>query len=140
MFRLSLHATLVGLAAAATHAMPLNTVIASAHPRRAAMYSISLSGTLDGTGTRWHASYRWQPEDTVTQVAPFASGAAEPFFNVHMRQPIRYRHEGQRSVDVMVDLHNLLAQGFRPFVLGDGSVLLFAQDQRSFSGGFAFTF
>jgi hypothetical protein len=33
-----------------------------------------------------------------------------------------------------------LAQGFRPFVLTDGSVLMFAQDQRSFSGGFAFTF
>jgi hypothetical protein len=125
---------------AVTHTMPLNAVLASAHPRRAAMYSISLSGTLDGTGTRWHASYRWQPEDTVTQVAPFAAGAAEPFFNVHLRQPIGYHREGQRSVDVMLDLHNLLAQGFRPFVLGDGSVLLFAQEQRSFSGGFAFTF
>jgi hypothetical protein len=73
-------------------------------------------------------------------VAPFAANAAEPYFNFHLRQPITYRREGQRSVDVMVDLHNLLAQGFRPFVLGDGSVLLFAQDQRSVSGGFAFTF
>jgi Carboxypeptidase regulatory-like domain len=125
---------------AVTHAMPLNSVLASAHPRRAAMYSISLSGTLDGTGTRWHASYRWQPEDTVTQVAPFSAGAAEPFLNLHLRQPVTSHREGQRSVDMMVDVHNLLAQGYRPFVLGDGSVLLFAQDQRSFSGGFAFTF
>jgi hypothetical protein len=125
---------------AITRALPLNAVLASAHPRRSPMYSISLSGTLDGSGTRWHASYRWQPEDTVTQVAPFATDAAEPFFNLHLRQPFAYHRERQRSVDVMVDVHNLLAQGFRPFVLGDGSLLLFAQDQRSISGGFAFTF
>jgi hypothetical protein len=125
---------------AVTRALSLNAVLASARPRRSTTYSISLSGTLDGTGTRWRASYRWQPEDTVTQVAPFAANAAEPFFNVHLRQPLACHREGQRSLDVMVDVHNLLAQGFRPFVLGDGSVLLFAQDQRSFSGGFAFTF
>ena len=122
------------------HPMPLNSVLASAHPRRAAMYSISLSGTLDGTGTRWHANYRWQPEDTVTQVAPFAVNANEPFFNVHLRQPVSNRHEGSKGVEVMLDVHNLLAQGYRPYVLSDGSLLMFAQDQRSFSGGLAFTF
>jgi len=125
---------------AARHALPFNAVLASARPRRATMYSISLSGTLDGTGTRWRASYRWQPEETVTRVAPFAGDAAEPFFNLHLRQPVNCRREGGRTVDVMVDVHNLLAQGFRPFVLSDGSVLMFAQDQRSVSGGFAFTF
>ena len=54
------------------------------------------------------------------------------------RSTIAAREAG--AVDVMVDVHNLLAQGFRPFVLTDGSVLMFAQDQRSVSGGFAFTF
>src|ERR1700722_13910215 len=51
-------------------ATPLAEAVAAAHPRRAQMYSISLSGTLDGTGTRWRASYRWQPADTVTEIAP----------------------------------------------------------------------
>ncbi len=125
---------------ASRRAQPFNSMMASVHPRRAPMYSISLSGTLDGTGTRWHASYRWQPEDTVTQIAPFAVNAAEPFLNVHMRQSVSGRREGGRSVDVIVDVRNLLAQGFRPCVLSDGSVLMFAQDQRGFSGGFAFTF
>jgi hypothetical protein len=119
--------------------MMFGAVLASAHPRRAAMYSISLSGTLEGTGTRWHASYRWQPDDTVTPVASFAKNASEPFFNVHLRQPVT-RRERSRSLDVMVDVHNLLAQGYRPYVLSDGSLLMFAQDQRSFSGGLAFTF
>jgi len=120
--------------------IPFNAVLASAVPRRAAMYSISLSGTLEGTGTQWHASYRWQPDETVTPVAAFASDAAEPFFNLQLRQPVNNRREGSRSLDVMLDLHNLLAQGFRPYVLTDGSLLMFAQDQRSFSGGLAFTF
>ena len=63
-------------------------VLGAAHPRRAQTYSISLSGTLDGTGTRWRASYRWQPDDTVTQVAPYAVDAAEPYLNLRLRQPI----------------------------------------------------
>ncbi len=120
--------------------MSFAAVLASARPRRTPMYSISLSGILDGTGTRWHASYRWQPDDTVTQVARFSTDAAEPFFNVHLRQPVNSRREGARSLDVLLDMHNLLAQGFRPFVLSDGSLLMFAQDQRSVSGGLAFTF
>jgi len=120
--------------------MPLNAMIASARPRRAPMYSISLSGTLEGTGTRWHASYRWQPEDTVTPVAAFASDAPEPYFNLHLRQPVNARRDGVRSLDVLLDVHNLMAQGFRPYVLTDGSLLTFAQDQRSISGGLAFTF
>ena len=120
--------------------MSFAAVLASARPRRTPMYSISLSGILDGSGTRWHASYRWQPDDTVTQVARFSTDAAEPFFNFHLRQPVNCRKEGARSLDVLLDVHNLLAQGFRPFVLSDGSLLMFAQDQRSVSGGLAFTF
>jgi hypothetical protein len=37
-------------------------------------------------------------------------------------------------------VNNLLTQGYRPYVLSDGSVLIFAQGQRSFSGGLAFNF
>ena len=122
-------------------AMPLSALIAAARPRRTQMYSLSLSGTIEGTGTRWRASYRWQPEETLTRVAPFAMDAAEPFLNLHVRQPICRTHgERTRSIDAMMDVRNLLAQGYRPFVLEDGSVLVFAQDQRSMSAGLAFTF
>ena len=120
--------------------LTLKQLVGAARPRRTQMYSISLSGTLDGTGTRWRASYRWQPEDTVTRVAPFAAGASEPYLNVHLRQPVSFRREGVRGLDAMIDVRNLLAQGDRPFVLTDGSLLVFAQDQRSVSAGLAFTF
>ncbi|WP_082662157.1 carboxypeptidase-like regulatory domain-containing protein [Terracidiphilus gabretensis] len=122
-------------------AMSLSALAGAAKPRRTQMYSLSLSGTIDGTGTRWRASYRWQPEETLTRVAPYALDAAEPFMNLHVRQPIyRVRGEHAHSIDAMVDARNLLAQGYRSFVLNDGSLLIFAQEQRSLSAGLAFTF
>jgi hypothetical protein len=115
-------------------------LLGSAHPRHAQTYSISLSGTIDGSGTRWRATYRWQPEATVTSVAPFAEEAAGPYLNFHFRQPIHIRRDGAGGFEAVVDLRNLLAQGYRPYVLSDGSLLVFAQDQRGFSGGLAFSF
>src|ERR1700676_1956409 len=125
---------------AAQRPLSLSQVVAGAHARRTQMYSISLSGTLDGTGTRWRASYRWQPEDTVTRVAPYATDASEPYLNVHLRPPVCLQREGAKGLDAMFDMRNMLAQGDRPFLLTDGSLLVFAQDQRSVSAGLAFTF
>jgi hypothetical protein len=34
----------------------------------------------------------------------------------------------------------MLAQGYRPYLMSDGSVLIFAQAQRAVSAGLAFTF
>jgi len=118
----------------------LAQIFAGARPRRAQAFMLSLSGTLEGTGTRWRASYRWQPEDTVTLVAPFAQNAAEPYLNLHLRQPIRLRSDGTTSFDAVLDMNNLLAQGYRPYVLSDGSLLIFAQNQRSIRAGLAFNF
>jgi hypothetical protein len=118
----------------------LSQVLAAAHPRHAQMYSLSLSGTLEGTGTRWRASYRWQPEDTVTRIAPFAENAAEPWLNLHLRQPIYLRHMGANHVELLLDVRNLLAESYRPLLFSDGSYFIFAQDQRGVRGGLAFTF
>jgi hypothetical protein len=115
-------------------------VIAAAHPRHAQTYALALSGTLEGTGTRWRASYRWQPEDTLTPVAPFARDAALPYLNLDLRQPIHLRRDGAGGFEALLDLRNLLAEGYRPYLLSDGSLLVFSQDQRSFSAGLAFTF
>jgi len=117
-----------------------SALLASAHPRHAQTYTISLSGTLDGTGTRWRATYRWQPENTLTSVAPFAQDAAAPYLNLMLRQPIHIRRDGAGGFEALVNLQNLLAQGYRPYVLSDGSVLVFAEDQRGISGGVAFNF
>jgi hypothetical protein len=118
----------------------LGTLLAAARPRRAQTYTIALSGTLEGTGTRWRASYRWQPEDTVTAVAPYQLDAMAPYMNLHLRQPIRLHGEGSSSFEFLLDVRNLLAEGYRPYLLNDGSLLLFAQEQRGIRTGLAFTF
>jgi hypothetical protein len=123
---------------ALVHPTTLNQVFGAARPHHAQMYSISLSGTIDGTGTRWRASYRWQPIDTVTPIAPYSVGAIAPYLNLHLRQPIATHHEGM-SIEALLDLNNLLAEGYRPYLL-NGGVVVFAQDQRSIGAGVAFTF
>jgi hypothetical protein len=120
------------------HPTVVSQVFGAARPRRSQMYAISLSGTLDGTGTRWHASYRWQPADTVTPIAPYSVSAVQPYLNLHLRQPIVTRHDGL-SVEALLDVNNLLAEGYRPYLL-NGGVVVFAQDQRSVGAGLAFTF
>ena len=118
----------------------LAQLLASAHPSYVQSYSICLSGTLDGSGTRWQASYRWQPESTFTSVAPFALNAAQPYFSIRLRQRLLSRSDGTGGMQALIDLQNLLAQGYRPYLLSDGSLLFFAQNQRGISGGLAFTF
>jgi hypothetical protein len=118
----------------------MSQLIASARPHRAQTYSLSLSGTLDGTRTRWRASYTWQPDDTVTAVAPFSSNANSPFLSLQVRQPIHVTRDGSGRFEALVDVRNLLAEGYCPYILSDGSLLIFAQEQRSVRAGLAFTF
>jgi len=116
----------------------LEQVVMAAKPRRVQTYAISLSGILEGSGTRWRASYRWQPEDAVTEVAPFALSAIAPYLNLRIGQTLHTR--GSTRVEALVQVQNLLAQGYRPYLLSDGSTLVFAQNQRALQAGLAFTF
>ncbi len=103
-------------------------------------YSICLSGTLDGSGTQWQASYRWQPESTITSVAPFALNAVQPYLIFGSDNGCTRAAMGTCGLQALIDMRNLLAQGYRPYLLSDGSMLFFAQDQRGISGGLALTF
>ncbi len=125
---------------AMTRPVPMAQLFAAARPRRVQTYTLSLSGTLEGTGTRWRASYRWQPEDTVTQAAAFSDDVIEPYLNLHLRQPICIRHDRAGSVEALLDVRNMLGEGYRPYLLTDGSLLIFAQNQRAIRAGLAFTF
>jgi hypothetical protein len=117
-----------------------NQLLPSAHARHAQAYSISLSGTLEGSGTRWRATYRWQPESSLTAIASYAENVPPPYLNFQFRQPIHLRREGTGGFEALLNLRNLLAQGYQPYLLNDGSLLVFAQTQRAVSGGFAFNF
>lgn len=120
------------------HPTALSQMFAAARPHHAQMYAISLSGTLEGTGTKWRASYRWQPADTITAIAPYSVNVIEPYLNLHLRQPI-CTHNNAVNVEALLNVSNLLAEGYRPYLLNSG-VVVFAQDQRSVGAGVAFTF
>lgn len=117
----------------------LENGIGSLHPRRAEMLSASVNGKMKRSGTQWRASYRWQPTDTVTAVDPFNTELPDPYLSFYLRQPI-HCHLLPYRMEALIDVRNLLAQGYRPFVTQDGSTLYFAQAERSIQGGLSFSF
>ena len=95
---------------------------------------------VERTGTGWRASYRWQPVNTVTPVAVYDNFGQSAYLNLLIRQPIHCGHLLPNGTEALVDVRNLLAEGYRPFLTRDGSTLYFAQDERSIQGGLSFSF
>jgi hypothetical protein len=108
--------------------------------RRTEAITASLDGRVMRTGTGWHASYRWQPANTVTPVALYDSFGQGAYLNILIRQPIHCGHLLPNGTEALVDVRNLLAEGYRPFLTRDGSTLYFAQSERSIQGGLSFSF
>jgi hypothetical protein len=104
------------------------------------MYSAAIHGKVPGANTKWRASYRWQDAHSLTPVNSFATGMPDPYLSFLVRQPIRYRRVIPNGVEALVDVRNLLAEGYRPFVSSDGSTLYFAQAARCVEGGLSFSF
>jgi hypothetical protein len=99
-----------------------------------------LSGTMPRTKTRWIASYRWTDGPALTPVDSFnaSPGQSEPFLNFFLRQPLPGFLSGH--VDALVDVRNLLAQGYVPVMGQDGRTVYLVQSARAVRGGLAFTF
>ncbi len=118
----------------------LDQTLQAIHSQRAQAYAVSLSGKVNRTGTRWRTSYRWQPSESLTDVAPYDNTIPDGFLTIYLRQPIHYGKLFPNGMEALVDVRNLLAEGYRPFVTSDGSTLYFAQTERSVQGGLSFTF
>jgi hypothetical protein len=114
--------------------------LAAMRPRLTPAVTVAAQGNLQKTGTYWRTSYRWQAPDTVTAVNPYASAASNAYLSILLRQPIRVGRIFPGGTRAVVDMRNLLAQGYCPFVTPDGSTMFFAQADRSIAGGIAFTF
>jgi hypothetical protein len=112
----------------------------SLRPRRTEMYSAAFGGQLPRAGTEWQASYRWQQPGSLTAVDPFNKSLPDPYFSFYLRQPIHCRNVLPNGMEALVDVRNLLAEGYRPFLTDDGSVLYFAQTSRAVEGGLSFSF
>ena len=100
------------------------------------------SGTLPGTKTRWITSYRWISGQALTPVDMFnaSAGQSDPYLNIYLRQPIPGTGFLPCHMDAVVDVRNLLAQGYVPLLGQDGHTVYLVQSARSIRGGVAFSF
>ncbi len=101
-----------------------------------------VGGTIPCAKTRWIASYRWISGQALTPVDMFnaSAGQADPYLNIFFRQPIPRIGFLPGHMDAVIDLRNLLAQGYVPVLGQDGRTVYLVQSARAVRGGVAFTF
>lgn len=101
-----------------------------------------LSGTIPHTHTRWISSYRWVNGSSLTPVDMFNSspGQSDPYLSLFIRQPIPSMGFLPGHMEAIIDVRNLLAQGYVPVLGQDGQTVYLVQAARSVRGGIAFTF
>ncbi len=92
--------------------------------------------------TKWIASYRWTSGETLLPVDLFnaSAGQTDPYFNLFIRQPLPHFHGMPGNMEALIDVRNLLAQGYVPVIGPDGNTVYLVQSARSVRGGLAFTF
>lgn len=101
-----------------------------------------LSGGVPCAKTHWIASYGWTSGRTLTPVDMFnaSAGQADPFLNFFVRQPLPGISSMPGHMDVVVEVRNLLAQGYVPVVGQDGRTVYLVDSARAVRGGVAFSF
>jgi len=101
-----------------------------------------LSGGVPGAKTHWIASYGWTSGRTLTPVDMFNSsaGQADPFLDFFIRQPVPGMASLPGHMDLLIEIRNLLAQGYVPVVGQDHRTVYLVQSARAVRGGVAFNF
>ena len=101
-----------------------------------------LRGTLPRSHTSWIASYRWVNGPALTPVDMFnaSPGQSDPYLNLFIRQPIPSMGFLPGHMEAIIDLRNLLAQGYVPVLGQDGQTVYLVQSARAIRGGVTFTF
>ncbi len=104
--------------------------------------SAKLSGTAPGTKTHWIASYGWTSGRALTPVDMFnaSAGQADPFLDLFFRQPMPGTSSLPGHMDIVLEIRNLLAQGYVPVFGEDGRTVYLVQSARAVRGGIAFNF
>src|SRR5581483_10271779 len=101
-----------------------------------------LAGQVPRAKTNWIASYGWMSADSLTPVDMFnaSPGRTDPYLNLFVRQPIPGTGFLPARMEALVDVRNLLAQGYVPVLGQDGRTVYLVQSARSVRGGVAFIF
>jgi hypothetical protein len=134
------YATGAGLATKNGAELSLPTISTALQSQAAQSATIALRGRVVRSGTRVRASYHWQPTRLVTAVDPYAAFGDQAYFSCYLRQALRLGNLLPAGLDATIDVTNLLAQGYRPFLSADGQTLFLAQSPRTLQAGLAFSF
>jgi len=118
----------------------LPEIAAGIKPVSSESATMALNGRLARSSTKLRAAYRWQPRHMVTAVGPYQAYSDQAFLSFFVRQSIRCGDRLPPGLEATIDVTNLLAQGYRPFLSTDGHTLYLAQAPRTIQGGLSFTF
>jgi hypothetical protein len=101
-----------------------------------------MAGTVPRTKTKWMASYKWTNGQALTPVDLFnvSAGQADPYLNLFIRQPIPPVGFLPAHMEVLLEIRNLIAQGYVPVMGRDRQTLYLVQSPRTVRGGVAFNF
>ena len=104
--------------------------------------SAKLSGHVPGCKTHWTTSYGWVSGRGLTAVDMFnaSPGQSDPYLNVFLRQPLPGLGFLPIHMEAMLDLRNLMAEGYVPVMGQDKRTVYLVQSARSIRGGVAFVF
>ena len=98
--------------------------------------------TLPVTGSRLTASYSWTDYSVMMPGHLFLTQQAFPEtgLNLGVKQPIPGLFGMPGRLEVSLDAHNILAQGYLPLRTSTGSQFLLIQSPRALRGGLSFIF
>jgi hypothetical protein len=101
-----------------------------------------VTGSLPHAKTQWITSYKWTSGGGLTPVDLFNAGPGQTdsYLNVFIRQPVPGTNFMPAKMEALLDLRNLLAQGYHPVMGSDGQTVYLVQAARSIRGGVAFVF
>jgi hypothetical protein len=113
---------------------------AGLQPTSAEAATVAVKGRVQRTGTKLRAAYRWQPRHLVTAVGPYEAFSDQAYLSFYLRQALSWGDRLPAGLEATIDVTNLLAEGYQPFLSADGRTLFLAQTPRTIQGGLSFTF
>ena len=101
-----------------------------------------IAGRIPHGSTRLVASYKWNSGKALSAVDQFnaSPGQMDPYLSLFIRQPLPGPSFIPGKMEALLDIRNLLAQGYIPVLGLDGRTLYLVQSARAVRGGLAFTF
>jgi hypothetical protein len=128
------------MTAAGTAAQRLPEVMAGLRARTVQAETVALDGRVVRTGTKLRVAYRWQPVRVVTAVGPYEAFSDQGYLGFYVRQALKWGDRLPVGLEATIDVTNLLAEGYQPFLSADGRTLYLAQSPRMARAGLSFTF